>query len=66
MPVQQVQTLLQQGRRISSLDLKVEEQEATTLGALVQDDGMAPEEFVEQSLLIQELRELFNRLPLKH
>ncbi len=60
--VEKLRELQEQGRRPLSLDMKIGSEQNTELGALLEDDGVLPEEYATQSLLKSDLRKLLANL----
>ena len=56
--VEKLRELQEQGRRPLSLDMKIGSEQNTELGALLEDEGILPEEYAAQSLLKSNLRKL--------
>ena len=56
--VEKLRELQEQGRKPLSLDMKVGSEQNTELGALLEDEGILPEEYAAQSLLKSNLRKL--------
>ncbi|MGB3299701.1 MAG: RNA polymerase sigma factor, RpoD/SigA family [Phormidesmis sp.] len=56
--VEKLRELQEQGRRPLSLDMKIGSEQNTELGALLEDEGILPEEYATQSLLKRDLRQL--------
>ncbi|MEL6353346.1 MAG: RpoD/SigA family RNA polymerase sigma factor [Cyanobacteria bacterium J06627_28] len=60
--VEKVRELQTQSRLPLSLDMRIGSEQDTELGALLEADNMQPEEYVTQSLLKQDIRQLLQRL----
>ena len=60
--VEKLRELQEQGRRPLSLDMKIGSEQNTELGALLEDDGVLPEEYATQNLLKSDLRKLLANL----
>ena len=56
--VEKLRELQEQGRRPLSLDMKIGSEQNTELGALLEDEGILPEEYAAQSLMKSNLRKL--------
>ncbi len=62
MSVEKLRALQEQGRRPLSLDMKIGSEQNTELGALLEDDGLLPEEYATRSLLKNDLKKLMMSL----
>ncbi|KPQ34555.1 MAG: RNA polymerase nonessential primary-like sigma factor [Phormidesmis priestleyi Ana] len=60
MPVEKLRELQMQGRHPLSLDMKVGSEQNTELGALLEDEGILPEDYATQSLLKRDLAQLLS------
>lgn len=60
--VEKLRELQEQGRRPLSLDMKIGSEQNTELGDLLEDEGVSPEDYANQSLLKSDLRRLLQTL----
>ncbi len=58
--VEKLRELQEQGRRPLSLDMKIGSEQNTELGALLEDEGILPEEYATQKLLKNDLSKLLS------
>ncbi len=58
--VEKLRELQEQGRRPLSLDMKIGSEQNTELGALLEDEGILPEEYATQKLLKNDLSQLIS------
>ena len=56
--VEKLRELQEQGRRPLSLDMKIGSEQNTDLGALLEDEGILPEEYATRNLLKSDLQKL--------
>lgn len=56
--VEKLRELQEQGRRPLSLDMKIGSEQNTELGALLEDEGILPEEYAARSLMKSNLKKL--------
>lgn len=59
--VEKLRELQEQGRRPLSLDMKIGSEQNTELGALLEDEGILPEEYATQKLLKSDLSQLLSK-----
>ncbi len=59
--VEKLRELQEQGRRPLSLDMKIGSEQNTELGALLEDEGILPEEYATRSLLKNDLSQLLSK-----
>ncbi|MEO0348487.1 MAG: RpoD/SigA family RNA polymerase sigma factor [Cyanobacteria bacterium P01_A01_bin.15] len=62
LPAEKVRDLLLQSRDPLSLDLRIGEKQDTSLGDMLEDDGVTPQEYAAQSSLKEDLRQLMTHL----
>ena len=58
--VEKLRELQEQGRRPLSLDMKIGSEQNTELGALLEDEGILPEEYATRNLLRNDLSQLLS------
>lgn len=59
--VEKLRELQEQGRRPLSLDMKIGSEQNTELGALLEDEGILPEEYATRNLLKNDLSQLLSK-----
>ena len=59
--VEKLRELQEQGRRPLSLDMKIGSEQNTELGALLEDEGILPEEYATRNLLKSDLSQLLSK-----
>lgn len=59
--VEKLRELQEQGRRPLSLDMKIGSEQNTELGALLEDEGILPEEYATRNMLKSDLSQLLSK-----